>query len=105
MNPFTLYYHTDYFCDRRDEIVRLKENLINGRNTLIHSPRRLGKSALIRHLFYHIEQKKEYETIYIDLFATKNTEDLIRNLAESILEKYHWMNFIANTFILYTQYI
>lgn len=94
MNPFTLYYHTDYFCDRRDEIVRLKENLINGRNTLIHSPRRLGKSALIRHLFYHIEQKKEYETIYIDLFATKNTEDLIRNLAESILEKYHSKNIL-----------
>lgn len=89
MNPFTLTYHTDYFCDRQNEMIRLKENLANGLNTLVHSPRRLGKSALIRHLFHTLENKKEYDTIYIDLFATKNIEDLIRTFAESILEKYH----------------
>ncbi|MEZ5197733.1 MAG: ATP-binding protein [Bacteroidales bacterium] len=89
MNPFTLTYHPDYFCDRQKEMTRLKDNLSNGLNSLVHSPRRLGKSALIRHLFHSIEDIKEYDTIYIDLFATKNMEDLIRTFAESILGKYY----------------
>lgn len=92
MNPFTTYYYPDYFCDREGEITQLKNNLTNGLNTLVHSPRRLGKSALIKHLFFKLEKEKDFETIYVDLFATNNTQDLIRRLAETILEKYHSKN-------------
>lgn len=92
MNPFTTYYQPKYFCDREDDISYLTNNLSNGLNTLVHSPRRLGKSAMIKHLFHKLEQKNKLETIYVDLFATTNTLDLIRNLAESILEKYHSKN-------------
>lgn len=94
MNPFTLQYNPSYFCDREVEINQLMENLENGRNTLINSPRRLGKSALIRHLFNRLGKKKDYETIFIDLFATTNMESLIRVLAEELLRKYHHKNFM-----------
>lgn len=94
MNPFTLNYHPDYFCNREAELNQLKENLTNGRNTLLHSPRRLGKSALIRHLFHHFEQNGEFETIFVDLFATRNMEELIKVFTEKILEKYHKKNFV-----------
>lgn len=94
MNPFTLNYHPDYFCDRETELGQLKENFINGRNTLVHSPRRLGKSALIRHLFHHLKKEKQVETLFIDLFATQSMEDFIKTFAEKILQKYHSKNII-----------
>ena len=94
MNPFTTHYHPDFFCDRENEMTQLKDNLKNGLNTLIHSPRRLGKSALIKHLFHQLEQEKEFETLFIDLFASAKTEDLLRSLAEAILKKYHSKNIL-----------
>ncbi len=94
MNPFTLNYDPKYFCDRKTELEQLSENILNGRNTLLHSPRRLGKSALIKHLFHLFETNNQFETIYVDLFATQNTEALIRVFAEKILLKYHKKNFI-----------
>ena len=61
INPFPVQYDPDYFCDRENELTGLRENLINGLNTLVHSPRRLGKSALIRHFFHQLDGEKEYE--------------------------------------------
>ncbi len=89
MNPFTLDYHPDYFCDRVAEIKRLKENIDNGLNTVIHSPRRLGKTAMILQLFHKLEQEKNYETIYIDLFASNNLNDFTRLTGEALLNKYY----------------
>jgi len=94
MNPFTLNYNPEYFCDRELELEALYENLLNGRNTLLHSPRRLGKSALIKHLFNSLEKQDKAETIFIDLFATQNMEGLIRVFAEKLLAKYHMKNLL-----------
>ena len=94
MNPFTLCYSPKHFCDRKNELLQLEENLDNGRNTLLHSPRRLGKSALIKHLFSKLEKQKTYETVFVDLFATTSMESLIRVFAEKLLAKYHRKNFI-----------
>ena len=94
MNPFTLKYNPKYFCDRENEIKYLKDNLTNGLNTLVHSPRRLGKSALILHLFHKLEQEKSYETLYLDLFATQNLQGLTKQFGEAILKKYHNRNLL-----------
>ena len=93
MNPFTVRYNSKYFFNRHKELHALKANSQNGLNTLLHSPRRLGKTALIYHLFHNLEKSKEFETIYVDLFATSGMGDLIRTLSEKILEKYHRRNF------------
>lgn len=95
MNPFTLNYQPELFCDRDKETEKLNNNVINGLNTLLHGPRRLGKSALLHHLFYRYEKRNEYETLFVDLFASQNIEDLIRLFAESILEKYHKKNILS----------
>ncbi len=94
MNPFTLRYSPKYFCDRENEIKYLNDNLVNGLNTLVHSPRRLGKSALILHLFHKLEAEKSFETIYIDLFATQNLQDLTKQFGEALLKKYHGRNLL-----------
>ncbi len=95
MNPFTLKYNPKYFCNRENEIQYLKDNLTNGLNTLVHSPRRLGKSAMILHLFNKLEDEKSFDTLYIDLFATQNLQDLAKQLGEAILKKYHSKNLLT----------
>jgi hypothetical protein len=95
MNPFSLKYNSQYFCDREDEINQLTNNLNNGLNTLVHSPRRLGKTALIQHLFHIQENGKTFDTIFVDLYASQNMQHFTRILAEKILQKYHSKNFIT----------
>lgn len=95
MNPFGIIYNPNYFCDRKNEVNSLTDNVDNGLNTLIHSPRRLGKTALIQHFFHLLEKGKTWDTIYIDLFSTQNMNDLISLLAETILKKYHSKNIFS----------
>lgn len=93
-NPFSLYYNPDYFCDRETETTQLTDNYTNGLNTLVHSPRRIGKTALILHTFHRLEQRKLCDTFYIDLFATSQIQDLIEILTKKVLEKYHSQNLL-----------
>jgi AAA+ ATPase superfamily predicted ATPase len=94
MNPFLLQYHSGNFCDRVEEIGKLYDNVSNGINTVVYSPRRIGKTAMIMHFFHQLERSREYDTIYVDLFATRNLEDLINKLANEILNKYYKKNIL-----------
>lgn len=53
-NPFVYqgYVSPNYFCDRVVETEELIGNLRNGRNTVLISPRRIGKTGLIKNAFY-----------------------------------------------------
>ncbi|GHT05230.1 hypothetical protein FACS189440_16660 [Bacteroidia bacterium] len=46
-NPFPIkgYVSAKLFCDRQDEIQALSGNVLNGRDTTIISPRRMGKTG------------------------------------------------------------
>ena len=50
INPFivTGKIEPEYFCDRVKESERLVKSLTNGNNLVIISPRRMGKTGLIR---------------------------------------------------------
>ena len=52
-NPFVTngYAGPEYFCDRVQETAILRELLLNENNVALISPRRLGKTDLIWHLF------------------------------------------------------
>ena len=58
-NPFIVggYLSPHYFCDREVETEQLIRNITNGRNVVIISVRRMGKTGLIRHCFYQDEIK------------------------------------------------
>jgi AAA+ ATPase superfamily predicted ATPase len=77
-NPFVIqgYVCPRYFCDRKDETETVLNHFKNGRNITLVSPRRIGKTGLIKNLFYLIERKdKNAICLYIDIFATKNLQD------------------------------
>ncbi len=70
MNPFQYqsFCTGDNFCKRDDEILILKKYISNGKNILLYSKRRYGKSSLIKELFENNINNDEYLTIYIDIF-------------------------------------
>ena len=63
-NPFVVsgYASPEYFCDREKETKELTGSLLNGRNMVIISPRRMGKSGLIEHCFGQDVIRKDYFT-------------------------------------------
>lgn len=86
-NPFLTsgYAGSDYFCDRVKETTKLKELLLNGNNVVLMSPRRIGKTGLLYHCFNQPEIKENCYTFIIDIYATKNIEDLIFEMGRSIV--------------------
>ena len=89
-NPFVYqgYVSPLYFCDRTEETEELIANLQNGRNTVLISPRRIGKTGLIKNAFYHIlEHEKDAKCLYIDIFATKNQHDFVQLLGTAIAQE------------------
>ena len=86
LNPFSVsaYMGPDYFCDRVQETEELASALFNGRNVTLISPRRVGKTGLIKHLFHSLK-RKEVQCFYIDLFSTSNLQEFTKVFAQEIL--------------------
>ena len=86
-NPFILtgYVSPDYFCDREQETQKLISALQNGRNVTLISPRRIGKTGLIRHVFHRMEAEKLAKCYYVDLYKTDSLASLVEQLANVVL--------------------
>lgn len=86
-NPFLTYGYNgaEYFCDRVEETKRLTSLLVNGNHVALMSPRRMGKTGLIRHCFAQQELQKSYYLFIVDIYATKSLSELIYELGRAIL--------------------
>ena len=87
-NPFVNqgYVSPDYFCDRKRETELMLKHFDNGRNITLISPRRIGKTGLIKHVFHLIErQNKSAICLYIDIFATKNLQDFTEMFGAAVI--------------------
>lgn len=87
-NPFITagYISPEYFCDRTEETERIINAIRSGRNLLLISLRRIGKTGLLRHVKYHLENnKKHHSVIYIDLLPTANATDLLNALSTALI--------------------
>ena len=88
-NPFVTkgYAGPEYFCDRVKETEDLVKLLTNDNNMALISPRRLGKTDLIYHVFNQPEIKKHYYTFVIDVYATNSLGDFVDVFGKAILEE------------------
>ncbi|MGM9788997.1 MAG: ATP-binding protein [Candidatus Cryptobacteroides sp.] len=89
-NPFILepFKSVEYFCDRERETREIINNISNGRNTTLISPRRLGKTGLIFRVFEEIRLLElQYETIYADISDTQNLDEFIKALSDAVVSK------------------
>ena len=73
-NPFVTngYAGSEYFCDRVQETATIRNLLLNENSIALISPRRLGKTDLIWHVFDDNAIKKDYHCFVVDIYATKN---------------------------------
>ena len=87
-NPFVTngYVGPEYFCDRADETAMLTNLLTNGNNIALMSPRRVGKTDLIRHCSQHKNIKDDYHCFLIDIYATNSLHDFVSVFGKSILD-------------------
>lgn len=93
-NPFLLlgYHSRTYFCNRNSEINWLEDNLRNGRNSVLYSLRRLGKTAMIQCTLEEQERSSNAEAIFVDLLATRTTEDAVLQIARAVVQRYGTAN-------------
>lgn len=89
-NPFVYkgYDGPAYFCDREKETENLISALKNGRNITLLSPRKIGKTGLIKHAFNRISStEKDTVCIYVDIFSTQNLHDFVQVLGAAIVDE------------------
>ena len=87
-NPFAVfgYAGSAYFCDRENETKELISTLHNGRNVTLRSPRRIGKTGLIQHVFEQLGQTNpEIKCFYVDLFSTHSLDELVMELGKVVI--------------------
>lgn len=87
-NPFLVYGYVNpkYFCDREEETEKMLSALDNGRNLTLIAPRRIGKTGLIKNVFYQMQQQeREVACFYMDIFATRDLASFVRLLAKTVL--------------------
>ena len=85
-NPFyiTGIIPEPYFCDREKETSWMVRTLENKAHILLSSPRRMGKTQLIRHVFAQPSIKDNYYTFYTDIYPTTSLNEFVLFLSKEI---------------------
>lgn len=78
INPFVVTgkIEPEYFCDRESESARLIKSIANGNNSVVISPRRMGKTGLIQFCY----DKEEIGRNYYTFLSTSSTHRACANL-------------------------
>jgi uncharacterized protein len=75
------------FTNREEEIGHLSRNFASGTNTILISPRRWGKSSLVRKAAGQISAgSKKTRFIFIDMFNVRSEEEFYRVLLEKTIQ-------------------
>jgi len=73
----------EHFCDRANEISELVTDITNGVNVIIFSPRRYGKTSLIRRVLENAKAEGLL-TFYVDLYPAISKQRFIEIYARAI---------------------
>jgi AAA+ ATPase superfamily predicted ATPase len=87
-NPF-IFGHLDEaisFVNRGDDIARLRQNIENRINTIIVSPRRWGKTSLVRVLESKAGLSKKTVFCHLDMFNVNREEDFYSQFSNAVLK-------------------
>ena len=87
-NPFVVAgrISKEYFCDREKEKKSICKSITNGNNIVLISPRRMGKTGLIRYCFENELDKNDYYTFFIDILHTTSLQEFTYLLGRKIYE-------------------
>ena len=99
--PFTYGRVTasDDFTNRIEEIALLKRNFLAGVNTILISPRRWGKTSLLRRVTDELSRtEKDIRVCHIDIFDLRNEHQFYVALANGVLQaaSSRWEEFVKD---------
>lgn len=78
---------SDYnFIGRKQESRTLKMNFEEGINTIIISPRRWGKTSLVKRVMKMVDQESVLP-VYVDIFGCKSEYEFYNRLAEAVIKQ------------------
>ena len=89
-NPFAFghYVEGDFFTDRTEDAKRLLSNLTHGINTILISPRRWGKSSLVRKVIASSKYTHpDVRFVMVDIFACKSEYEFYKMLASAVMKQ------------------
>lgn len=89
-NPFTLKTIPPGapFCNRDQELGDLYRHAVNKANVVVFSPRRYGKTSLVKRVQFDLQQKG-FLTFYADFFMVSTVNDIAERLAKSVYSVLH----------------
>ena len=73
------------FINRKDDINRIQNNISAGVNTVLISPRRWGKSSLMKQIEY-LNKSKKTKFAFIDFFNIRTEEDFLEKYSREIIK-------------------
>lgn len=87
-NPFIIIGKIEkkYFCDRKTEVAKIFKSIDNGNNVVLISPRRMGKTGLVRYFYDNELGDKHYYTFFIDILHTTSLQEFTYLLGRKIYE-------------------
>lgn len=87
-NPFIIgkAAEGDYFINRVEDRKRLNANLTHGINTVIISPRRWGKTSLVKNVLSSIDDER-FLTVFVDVFRCKSEYEFYRNFSTCVIKQ------------------
>ena len=88
-NPFVIIgdIPEPYFCDREVETQRIIRTVTNEGNIVLMSPRRMGKSRLVKHVFKQPQIAEHYQTFYIDLLHTSSFREFAYTFGKTVFDQ------------------
>lgn len=90
-NPFIITGNIPekYFCDRREEAAKIIRTLSNGGNICLMSPRRMGKSKLVKFCYDKPEITDNFYTFYIDILHTSGLREFTYVFGQKVFDVLH----------------
>ena len=87
-NPFVFgkAAEGDFFTDRTNDAEHLEANLTHGINTILISPRRWGKTSLVKKVMANVADREDVKIIYVDVFSCKKIITKVSFSPDSIQE-------------------
>lgn len=74
------------FTDRVSETRRLKQDFENGQNVVLISPRRMGKTSLVRRVISQVDTNKVV-VVYLDIYDCRTEYDFYNKLVSATLNQ------------------
>ncbi len=83
---FGKFTSNEYFTDRKNETKRLLLNFTYGVNTILISPRRIGKTSLVQKVC-KLANSDKLRVVYLDIFSCRSEAEFYNIYASAVLKQ------------------